>query len=72
MRSANHFQEFVFADDSDAQFLGFLQLRRAHILASEYEAGLAADAADVLASILLDDEFVLIARVVSKDTADDD
>ena len=69
---SNQRKEFVFTHDFDAEFLGFLEFRGPHVLASEDEGGLVADAAHVLATVLFDDGLVLVATVVGEDTTDDD
>lgn len=56
-----HLQELVLADDGDAELLGLLQLGGAHVVAGKDEAGFGGDAAGVLAAVLLDEGFVLIA-----------
>ena len=68
----NERKELVFAHDADAELLCFLEFGGAHVVAGKDEACLVVDAADVLAAMLFDEGFVLVAAVVLKDTADDD
>ena len=68
----NERKELVLAHDADAELLGFLELGWSHILASKDETCLGADAADVLAAMLLDEGFVLVAAMMQEDATNDD
>ena len=52
--------------------MGFFEFGGAHVVAGKDEARLGADAADVLAAVLLDEGLVLVAAVVLEHSADDD
>ena len=69
---SDHVEKFVLADDTYAQLVGLVEFGRSHVVASEDEVGLAGYAADVAASVVLDDLFVFLATMMVKDTADDD
>ena len=68
----NHAQELLLRYNPNPQLLSLLKLRRPHILASEDKRCFAADAANVLSTILLDNGFVLIATMMGKNTTNHD
>ena len=51
---ANHCQELLFIDDGHSEFGCFLQLGRAHVVASQHVVGLLGNRAHVAAAVLLD------------------
>ena len=68
--SLNHFQESILVDNLHAQFFSFFEFCRPHIFSGKNIVGIFGHRTAVLASMLQDKSFILVAGMLQESTAD--
>lgn len=64
-----HGEELFFVDDGDAEFAGFFEFSRSHVIAGEHIGCGSRDATHIFSAVLLNHSFVFFSRMAGKHTA---